>query len=500
VSTFPTERRLLLGLQSAIQSFQALCASAEGDSIASTATAALNELMLRLDRPFYRDYVDRGLKLLRTIPPTTLDSLSETRRTLLAETLRKAEHTVVSIDTLPFEAIAQCIDDLRTCLAAAADMMKFASGESLLQDMIEWEAALYARAMAYQAEQRTQLPAITTERLEAYLRERFPEHPSLVVTSFKTLVGGFQKLTILFETNVELLGCRSFVMRAEMPDRFAPLELGAIADEYAVLRILEKMRLPVAAPLWLETDSTKLGRRFLVSRKAEGINYGAAVGVDKQMSDNVAKAFLSTLAQIHRAPLAQFERELSSTPLHHWLTYDSSSANTLRVVHYWRDFLGLRPNAASPTLEIVFKWLVENVPQEPSPLCLLHCDYAPHNVLIHDDKVSAVLDWEVARIGDPAQDLAYFLQSTEGHIDRQQALQWYQEAGGLPISDFRLRDFGVFSILQWLVGCLSANSLYATDDGARNIWIIGTNWMDFPLRLAIPRLRAAMEAQQSTAA
>ncbi|HKQ81207.1 MAG TPA: hypothetical protein VJS42_03340, partial [Steroidobacteraceae bacterium] len=74
------------------------------------------------------------------------------------------------------------------------------------------------------------------------------------------------------------------------------------------------------------------------------------------------------------------------------------------------------------------------------------------------------------------------------------------DAGGPEISSFRLRYFEVFSILQWLVGCLSANSLYASDNDARNIWVIGSNWMELPLRLALPRLRAAMQEQEGVGA
>ncbi|MET0986287.1 MAG: phosphotransferase family protein [Steroidobacteraceae bacterium] len=494
MNSFPSERRLLLGLQSAIKSFQDLCASAEGDSLANSANAVLNELVSRLDRQFYLDYLRNGIAILRAAPAELVRALPSADQQLIEHTVHRVQDTLGASERVNFETISEHIEELRASLAAICS----GGGQQLVVDgplvtnIVEWEATLFARAMTYKQEQRAELPSLTAERLQHYLRERFPESPGMEVEGFKTLVGGFQKLTILFETNLELCGCRSFVIRAEQPDRFALLELGAVVDEYAVLKLLALMGLPVAEPLWLESDPAKLGRRFLVSRRAQGINYGAAVGVEKRMTEDVAKAFVTTLVHIHRAPLNNYRRELSATRMGHWLGHASSSANTLAIVHYWKDLLNVRPHGTSPTLELIFNWLIRNVPEEPSPLCLLHCDYAPHNVLIHDNNVSAVVDWELARAGDPAQDLAYFLQSTEGHIDREQGLRWYEEAGGPPISEARLRYFEVFSILQWLVGCVSANSLYARDEDARNIWVIATNWMEFPLRLALPRLRAAM--------
>ncbi|HKQ82299.1 MAG TPA: phosphotransferase family protein [Steroidobacteraceae bacterium] len=502
MNCFPSERRLLLGIQAAIESFQGLCASAEGDSVASSANAVLNELVLRLDRPFYRDYLHTGLAILRDVPPELVGALPSADQAVLTQTAHRVQESLNTSEWNDFDQVSQAIEDLRASLAtvcSSGDRLLPVDGP-LIKRVIEWEGMLFARAMAHKPEKRAKLPTLTTDRLQDYLRVRFPAHRSVQVTGFKTLVGGFQKLTILFETHEPLLGSQSFVMRAEQPDRFAPLELGAVVDEFAVINVLRSMGLPVAEPLWLESDPTLLGRRFLVSRKAEGINYGAAVGVDKRMSEEIARAFVTTLVRIHRTPLNHYRRELSATRMKHWLEYESSSANAMAIVHYWKDLLKVRPHGASPTLELVFDWLIRNVPREPTPLCLLHCDYAPHNVLVHDDTISAVLDWELARVGDPAQDLAYFLQSTEGTVDRQQALQWYADAGGPQISSFRLRYFEVFSILQWLVGCISASSLYASDNDARNIWVIGSNWMELPLRLALPRLKAAMQEHEGVGA
>ena len=46
-------------------------------------------------------------------------------------------------------------------------------------------------------------------------------------------------------------------------------------------------------------------------------------------------------------------------------------------------------------------------PTQASTLCLIHGDYWPGNVLWTDGRIVAVLDWEAARLGDPAADVAY---------------------------------------------------------------------------------------------
>ena len=61
----------------------------------------------------------------------------------------------------------------------------------------------------------------------------------------------------------------------------------------------------------------------------------------------------------------------------------------------------------SPTFAFGRRWLERNVPPEPARLTIVHTDIRTGNIIVGDDGLRAILDWETARIGDPMEDLAW---------------------------------------------------------------------------------------------
>ena len=81
-------------------------------------------------------------------------------------------------------------------------------------------------------------------------------------------------------------------------------------------------------------------------------------------------------------------------------------------------------------------------PPQPHPLApsLVHCDFNPKNILINDEgKVTAILDWEFAMVGDPLIDLGNFFRFPEDYAPQQmvQFESGYREAGGILPPDWK---------------------------------------------------------------
>ena len=77
-----------------------------------------------------------------------------------------------------------------------------------------------------------------------------------------------------------------------------------------------------------------------------------------------------------------------------------------RRTYGWRERL-----SASPEGEAAFTWgfdLLERVASDAVPRCLVHCDLINRNVLVDDDRISAVFDWGCSLYGDHLYDLAWF--------------------------------------------------------------------------------------------
>ena len=53
------------------------------------------------------------------------------------------------------------------------------------------------------------------------------------------------------------------------------------------------------------------------------------------------------------------------------------------------------------------RWLERNVPPEPDDLAIVHSDIRNGNIIVGDDGLRAILDWEGTRVGDPMEDLAW---------------------------------------------------------------------------------------------
>ena len=132
---------------------------------------------------------------------------------------------------------------------------------------------------------------------------------------------------------------------------------------------------------------------------------------------------------------------------------------TRKIVQFWRDLADDVGITRSPLIERGFRWLEENIEPCSERPSLLHGDIGLHNVLIENERVTAVLDWEVAHIGDPAEDLSWTLQCTDQYVSEERLLEMYYEAGGKPLSEYRLRYFDVFMCIRMPISALAMAKL-----------------------------------------
>ena len=91
-------------------------------------------------------------------------------------------------------------------------------------------------------------------------------------------------------------------------------------------------------------------------------------------------------------------------------------------------------------IELAFRWLDENCPDPNGPVVLAHGDTGPGNFLFEDGHLTALIDWELAHLGDPMEDLAWFSMRCvmEPVPDFAASLAAYEQAGGFPIDRARI--------------------------------------------------------------
>ncbi len=94
-----------------------------------------------------------------------------------------------------------------------------------------------------------------------------------------------------------------------------------------------------------------------------------------------------------------------------------------------------------PLLELAFRWLDDNMPDPDGPVVLVHGDAGPGNFLFQHGHLTAVIDWELAHLGDPMEDLAWFSMRCvmEPVPDFAASLRDYEQFSRTPVDPARLR-------------------------------------------------------------
>ena len=133
--------------------------------------------------------------------------------------------------------------------------------------------------------------------------------------------------------------------------------------------------------------------------------------------------------------------------------------------------------ADRPILALAVRWLEQNLPA-PVPPRLVHGDFRLGNLLVDDGRLSGVLDWELAHLGDPHEDIAFGCMTVwrfsrpdrpgYGLTSIAELVQAYEEAGGQPFEYDRFRFWTVYRTFWWALGCLQMGG-YWRDGHDRSI-------------------------------
>jgi aminoglycoside phosphotransferase (APT) family kinase protein len=116
-----------------------------------------------------------------------------------------------------------------------------------------------------------------------------------------------------------------------------------------------------------------------------------------------------------------------------------------------------------PVFEFALRWLEDNAPEQ-TELSLVHGDFRNGNFIVGSEGIRSVLDWELAHLGDPMEDLGWICVNSWrfGNIDkpvggfgsREDLFAGYEEAGGIPVNPASVHFWEVFGTLKWGIVCI----------------------------------------------
>jgi aminoglycoside phosphotransferase (APT) family kinase protein len=115
-----------------------------------------------------------------------------------------------------------------------------------------------------------------------------------------------------------------------------------------------------------------------------------------------------------------------------------------------------------PALEFGLKWVEKNLPA-PLPPTVIHGDFRLGNLIVGEEGIRLVLDWEVGQRGDPMQDLGWLCVKTwrfggpkpvGGFGERADLFQAYEAESGRHVDASRVRFWEVFGSVKWAIMCV----------------------------------------------
>ena len=125
-------------------------------------------------------------------------------------------------------------------------------------------------------------------------------------------------------------------------------------------------------------------------------------------------------------------------------------------------------NTPQPMIDYVARWLMENLPKKHET-ALVHNDFRNGNFMLSPDGIVAVLDWEVAHVGDPMRDLGWMCTNSwrfgssdpvGGFGKYEDLFKGYEDESGKIVDHEHVKFWEVFGSFWWSVGCLGMAEHY----------------------------------------
>lgn len=309
------------------------------------------------------------------------------------------------------------------------------------------------------------------EQLSAVLANHFDDADSVAINNLMALPGGFSRETFMFDaavtrgdTTTEL----PLILRKDPPPSVALLETSRQVEHILIEALRANTTIPVSQSHFAVMDPDVFGERAMIIERMAGNSQTSDLfndGPDVDQVDQVIGHLCEVMVELHQADVDAIDpngelrdpRGVGVDPT----TWDSYMDTTFE--YYIDTYPEMEFDPLLLTVLDSFLWLRRNKPR-PLPLGIVHGDFNPANFLYDNGKVSALIDWENTRIGDPREDLGWMMlmdvlantQVMAHPVSEGGFLAYYNKLRGLDITPEELGYFTLFGTANIAVPVNSA--------------------------------------------
>lgn len=274
------------------------------------------------------------------------------------------------------------------------------------------------------------------------------------VTGFSRLSGGAIQsnyaLSLLCAGGL-MPGPLELVVRSDAPSK---VDVSMTREqEFQVLSVAYEAGVTVPRPLWLCSDESVIGQAFCVMMRVPGTASGRQLvrgALTAEQSTQLVRQLGHELACLHKVRPPQDRLAFLPSP---------AQAPALARVHEYRNALDAIPEP-HPVLEWALNWLQDHA-TDSNDITLCHGDFRTGNYMVHEGRISGVLDWEFASFSDPYEDLGWLCarswrfgvndKAVGGVGHKADLFQAYEQASGRAVDAGKVLYWEIMGMTRWAI-------------------------------------------------
>lgn len=307
-------------------------------------------------------------------------------------------------------------------------------------------------------------------RIAAYIAGRLPTASQVAVDRLARISGGASRETYRFRLTWQEGGqdhARALILRRDPPASLIDTERRI---EFEAYRAFFGSAVPVPEMLWLEETSGPLDHPFFIAAEIEGFQASPALlwtepylGAHPRLAQR-KWTILGEIAKADPEALGLTRVMAEVSPEDCWS----------RELGYWEGVLDEDETEPLPIIRAAIRWLRANPPPPPARISVVHGDYRTGNFLFDQaGDIHGVLDWEMAHLGDPLEDLGWGLNPVwsfgrdlaGGLVPQDEAVAIWERASGMKADPAALYWWTLFN-------CVKGQAIWVSSAKA---WIDGGN-------------------------
>jgi aminoglycoside phosphotransferase (APT) family kinase protein len=312
------------------------------------------------------------------------------------------------------------------------------------------------------------------QALAAYLGRAWNE--PVTIESLERISGGASRETYRFDAVTSGVR-RPLILRRDPPGSLIETDR---RSEFFALRSFHGRGVAAPEPLILEEAGGELERPFFIMARVEGGTATSPFAPDPYASHaaRIGEDFFGTLGRIAAA-------DPSELPIGAVSPAPAPQDCWRRELDYWAGVIDADELHPQPIVRAAIRRLYRHPPPPAQKICVVHGDYRSGNFL-HDGagRMLAVLDWEMAHLGDPLEDLGWAMEPLWRHGDdsrvagmlpKAEAIAVWEKASGLTVSPEALAWWELFASVKGQAIWTSAAKEYR-DGGHREPILCFSGW------------------------